>query len=116
MTPDRTILLRGGIALTPDPSGFAYQVGETVAFVVTNDTDGDRVLAIESGDASGAMKGGDMTRDDGTMAESGDVTVQPGETATLIHEFSAPDTAVISWSSVSADEPVFRASLVTDSR
>ena len=99
--PDRTILLRGGESLlTPDPAGFAYQVGETVAFVVTNESDGDSVFAIAPAGANAEMAGGDMIDHGNTVAgaSTARVLVEPVETATLVYEFAAPGEAVVTWS------------------
>jgi Cu+-exporting ATPase len=89
-TPDRTIVLRGGETLTPDPAGFAYHPGKTVAFVVTNETDSDRTFSVTSSEAG-----------EPAMAAHGEgaIAIQPGETATLVYDI-APGAMTISWSPV----------------
>ncbi len=107
-TPDRTIAMSGGAALTPDPASFHYEVGEMVAFVVTNDTDGDRIFAI--GDSRGKPAGA-MTDHGSEMAsDAANVAVQPGETATIVHAF-APSAVSLSWTPAGGDEHGFSARL-----
>jgi Cu+-exporting ATPase len=97
--PDRTILLRGGDALVPDPAGFAYRAGETVAFVVTNATDTDRVFAID--DNGQAMTGDTMGESGSTgMNPMRQIVIQPGQTATLVNAFTQLGTASILWTPV----------------
>jgi Cu+-exporting ATPase len=104
LVPDRTVPLRGGDALSPDPAGFLYHDGETVAFVVTNETDGDRTLAI--GDAGDGM----ATHDALDETDPASVTVPPGATATLVHAFDSGE-ATISWTPVDRLEHGFTATI-----
>ena len=112
--PDRTILLRGGDTLAPDPAGFVYQVGETVAFVVTNESDGDRGFAIAPAGADAEMAGGDMTDHGNTVAgaSTARVLVKPADTATLVYEFAAAGETVVSWEPVNHDDPGFTVPIV----
>jgi len=109
LVPQRTIVLAGTNELTPDPAGFVYREGETVAFVVRNDTDGDRTLAIGSGAREPAD--GMADHDGAPMNEANaSVVVQPGESATIVHAFGAGD-ASISWTPGGHDEHGFTATL-----
>jgi Cu+-exporting ATPase len=89
--PSRTVLLRGGDTLTPNPANLMFTSGESVAFVVTNDSEADRVFTI--GDAVGhqltmASNGGEPPRQ---------VLVRMGETATLVHQFGEGEAPIFSW-------------------
>jgi uncharacterized cupredoxin-like copper-binding protein len=108
IVPERTLVLAGGDALSPDPAGFRYQSGETVAFVVTNETDGDRELAIEpAGEASESAM---ADHESGAAASGNGIIVRPGGTTTVVYRL-APGASTISWLPVAGDGHGFTATI-----
>jgi Cu+-exporting ATPase len=114
MVPDRTILLTGGEMLTPDLAGFAFETGETVAFVVRNETESDHVFAIEG--AGSAMAGAapespatGMTDHAGTTGAGlpWQVVIEPGQSATLVYPFITDGETTVSWMPVDQSAPGF---------
>jgi Cu+-exporting ATPase len=91
--PARTVALHGGESLTPNPADLTIAVGESVAFVVTNQAPDDRVFALD--DAAGHGMGG--TSPDAEAAAPAQVTVAAGATATLVYRFEAAGAIPFSW-------------------
>ncbi|MDF3039018.1 MAG: copA [Thermomicrobiales bacterium] len=92
VAPDRTVELRGGETLEPDPDGLALAPGETIAFVVANETGDARVFAVDAMDGHGmeAMAPPDaQSMDDGDLPQQ--ITIAPGETRTLVHRVGEED-------------------------
>ena len=95
--PTRTVVLRGGETLTPSPAGLTVSPGESVAFVITNETPVDRIFAIGDATASHDMAAVQTSTDDVDVAPQ-DVAIPAGETATLVYRFGAPGTVPYHWS------------------
>jgi Cu+-exporting ATPase len=97
--PDRTIVLHGGDALTPDPAGFTYRVGETVAFVVSNESDSDHLFGID--DAGAAMTGDTMDMGGAAgVTATRKIVIQPGQTGTLVYTFALAGPVSLIWAPV----------------
>jgi len=84
--PSQTVIMRGGETLTPNPAQLMFPPDETVAFVVTNDTNASLTF---------------------TVGESA-LDVPAGETATLVYRFSDNDVPY-SWGG--EDTGVFHVSM-----
>jgi uncharacterized cupredoxin-like copper-binding protein len=87
--PDRTILLDGGETLAPEPDEFSLTPGETVAFVVTNETGEERVFGI---DAMSGHRAEEMATVDEVLPRQ--LTLAPGETGTLVQRVGEEGVAV----------------------
>ena len=95
--PARTVTLRGGETLAPSPAGLAISPGESVAFVITNETPDDRVFAIGDAAVAHDMGAEPIPSHDAAVAPQ-DVTVQAGETGTLVYRFGVAGTVPYRWS------------------
>ena len=67
-----------------------------MAFVVTNGTDGDRILSIGTGDPAAAARDAMAGHGSVDPANGQSVLVRPGESATIVRAF-APGETIISW-------------------
>jgi Cu+-exporting ATPase len=98
--PSRTIALRGGETLQPDPTTFAYQPGESVAFVVTNATGEDRLFAVGAQSGESAMDAMDAMDAVDASAAPREIVVRPGETGTLVYRFGDAGSIPYMWNPV----------------
>jgi Cu+-exporting ATPase len=89
--PDRTILLDGGETLAPEPDELSLTPGETVAFVVTNETGEERVFGIE---AMSSHRAEEMETVDEVLPRQ--LTLAPGETETLV-QWVGEEGLAITW-------------------
>lgn len=98
--PSRTVVMRGGETLAPSPADLRLGPGDTVAFVVTNETPEDRVFSVGGMTAGHDMAGAteDGVASDAAMEPPRQVSLRPGETATLVYRVGEGETPAISWS------------------
>ncbi|MCC6314170.1 MAG: heavy metal translocating P-type ATPase [Thermomicrobiales bacterium] len=89
IVPDRTIEIAVGDEAPPSAESIAANVGDTIAFVVTNRGAVPRDFVVGAmGEADHAVM---------TSLPSGAVRVEPGATATLVYTFETPGTIALDW-------------------
>ncbi|MFT4040531.1 MAG: heavy metal translocating P-type ATPase [Thermomicrobiales bacterium] len=97
IVPAQTVQLRTTEPLADQLAGVTFRPGETVAFVVTNDSDAPGQFSVGDDNAAGHA-GMEAT------AAGNAIAVAPGETRTLVAAVN-PDAASVSWAASGAHMP-----------